>query len=136
MFTQLHRQFGTRAHPLTGSKTSIFLGCRLSSQGFFCNPCSGAAFSCCASHIADASGFPQPPSWAKTGQQQPLGAQWPGTHCLGTSQTTHPCMWGAWTGQPRWSHRVSWGSVGQNHIFHAEDLKGAVALLASSGFAP
>lgn len=113
-------------------KTEVFLGCCLSSQGFFYKPCSGVACSCWASHIADASGFPQPPSWAKTGQQQPLGAQCPVPHCFSTSQTTHPCMWGAWTGQPRWSHRVSWGSVGQNHIFCAEDLKAAAVLLVSN----
>lgn len=136
MFTQLDRQFGTERVHCQAVQTVLFLGCPLGSQGFFFNPCSGAACSCCASHIADPSGFPRPRSWAKTGQQQPLGAQWPGTHCFSTSQTPHPCTRGAQMEQPSWSHGVSWGSVGQSHIFHAEDLKGSAPLLVSNGFTP
>ena len=100
-------------------KTEVFLGCRLSSLGFLCNPCCGVVCSCFASHVADSSDFPQLPPRAKTGQQWPPGAQRPGMCCFGTSQTARPCTWGAWAGQPSWSHRVSWGGVGQTHILHA-----------------
>lgn len=79
-------------------KTEVFLGCHLSSLGFFCNLCCGVACSCCASRIADSSDFPQLPPWAKTGRPAVApGAQRPGTRCFGTSQPTCPCPWGAWT---------------------------------------
>lgn len=114
-------------------KTELFLGCCLSSLGFCCNPCCGGAPSCCASHIAASPDFSQPPSWAKTGQQCPGRAQCPGTHCFGTSQTTHPTRGVPGQDSPARATELL-GTVWDGPTFcMQEELKGAAASLSGSG---
>lgn len=114
-------------------KTEFFLGCCLSCLGFCCNPCCGGAHSCCASRTAASPDFPQPPSWAKTGQQCPGRAQCPGTHCFGTSQTTHPTRGVPGQDSPARATELL-GTVWDGPTFcMQEELKGAAASLSGSG---